>query len=94
MDFKAATDALFARVTHDALAEQLGVSVPAIRQARLDAKAAAHRNPPEGWESAALVLSEARIKELQELVRKLKAQPRRPTRDAQAAPSRPGNVGH
>lgn len=58
MDFKKATDALFARLTHEDLAEALGVSVPSIRQARLGVDSAAHRGPPQGWERAVLRLAE------------------------------------
>jgi hypothetical protein len=45
MDFKEATDGLFGRVDHDALAKALGVSVASIRQARLRPEAGAHRSP-------------------------------------------------
>jgi hypothetical protein len=72
MNFKEATDALFERVTHEALAGELGVSVPSIRQARLDSKAMAYRQPPEGWERAVAALAEARLRHYRELVRKLK----------------------
>ena len=71
MNFKEATDALFERVTHEALATELGVSVPSIRQARLDPKAAAHRQPPEGWERAVVSLAESQIRRYQGLLRKL-----------------------
>ena len=43
MDFKKATDDLFAGISHEDLARALGVSVAAIRQARLDPKAKAYR---------------------------------------------------
>jgi hypothetical protein len=68
MNFKSATDALFERVSHEELAGQLGVSVAAIRQARLDAAAKAHRTPPKYWERAAVALAEKRIRDLHELV--------------------------
>lgn len=71
MDFKKATDALFDRVTHDDLAAQLGASVPAIRQARLDASTEGHRGPPPGWEAAVKALAEGRIKHFQRLVGQL-----------------------
>jgi hypothetical protein len=61
MDFKRATDALFQRVTHEDLANKIGVSVPAIRQARLANKAQAHREPPRGWEVAVKALAEKQI---------------------------------
>jgi hypothetical protein len=72
MNFREATDALFERVTHDDLAEALGVSVPSIRQARLDSKAMAFRQPPDGWERAVTALAEARALHFQKLARKLK----------------------
>jgi hypothetical protein len=52
MDFKKATDELLASITHQELAEALGVSVATVRQARLTPAAKAHRNPPEGWQGA------------------------------------------
>lgn len=71
MDFKAATDALFSRITHEDLAAELGVSVPTIRQARLDDVAQAHRNPPGGWEKAAKRLAERQMRLYRGLVEKL-----------------------
>lgn len=72
MNFKDATDALFERVTHEELATELGVSVPSIRQARLEPKALAYRQPPEGWEKAVASLAESRVKHYQALARRLK----------------------
>ena len=72
MNFRDATDALFERVTHEALAEALGASVPSIRQARLDPKAMAYRNPPEGWEGAVVSLAESRARHYRDLAQKLK----------------------
>lgn len=68
MDFKIITDALFDRVSHDDLAEHLGVSVAAIRQARLGVSAKARRAPPRGWERAVVDLAEKRIREYHELI--------------------------
>jgi hypothetical protein len=72
MDFKKATDTLFSRVTHDDLAEALGVSVAAVRQARLSPKAQAHRSPPERWESATIKLAERQAQGLARLAQALK----------------------
>jgi hypothetical protein len=72
MDFKKATDALFERVDHADLAGALGVSVPLIRQARLDSAATAHRSPPEGWERAVIRLATARAERLSALAERLK----------------------
>ena len=71
MNFKDATDALFERVTHEDLAAALNASIPAIRQARLDAGANAYRNPPEGWEKAVRDLAESRVMHFQKLARSL-----------------------
>ena len=71
MNFKAATDALFDRVTHDDLAHEIGASVPSIRQARLDDDAKAHRTPPDGWESAARKLAEKQARHFERLARAL-----------------------
>jgi len=72
MDFKKATDALFDRIDHADLAKALGVSVPLIRQARLDSAAAAHRSPPEGWEQAVIRLANVRAERLSSLAERLK----------------------
>lgn len=71
MDFKSATDALFHRVTHADLAEEMRVSIPSIRQARLDSEALAYRNPPENWEVAVRKLAEAQIKHFRHLLSQL-----------------------
>ena len=71
MNFKKATDGLFKRVSHEDLADQLGVSVAAIRQARLDVSAKAHREPPKRWEQAVAELAENRIRQYHELIGEL-----------------------
>ena len=73
MNFKKATDELFATISHDDLARALGVSVATIRQARLAQEAKASRSPPPGWEKAALKLAEARAKHYERLVGRLRA---------------------
>jgi hypothetical protein len=72
MDFKKASDALFAQVEHADLAKAIGVSVALIRQARLQPKANAHRTPPEGWERAIIRLAEERVIHYQRLAMRLK----------------------
>lgn len=57
MDFKEATDSLFNRIDHEALAKALGVSVASIRQARLRSGAGAYRNPPNGWQAGVVKLA-------------------------------------
>ena len=60
MDFRKATDELFAGISHQDLADALGLSVATIRQARLDEGAKARRTPPEGWEAKVAKLARAR----------------------------------
>ena len=50
MDFRQATDELLAGISHEHLAQVLGVSVSSVRQARLAEGAKAHRKPPKDWE--------------------------------------------
>ena len=71
MDFKEATDFLFAGVDHEHLAQELGVSVASIRQARLMATANAHRSPPPNWEEAVLKLANNQMRRYQLLVDRL-----------------------
>lgn len=71
MNFKAATDALLARVTQDELADALGVSLPSVRQARIDENSTGFRNPPEGWERAVKTLAERQIRHYRKLVSQL-----------------------
>lgn len=73
MNFKKATDDLFANVTHQELASELEVSVASIRQARLTGGALAHRAPPQGWERAVLKLARARERHFRRLADKLAA---------------------
>jgi hypothetical protein len=61
MDFKEATDGLFNRLSHEELADALGISVASIRQARLSPTANAFREPPKGWENAVIRLAEKRV---------------------------------
>lgn len=68
MDFIETTDRLSAAgVTHSELAGELGVSVQAVKQARLDSSSPSYRRPPEGWKEAAAALARRHGAELQEL---------------------------
>ena len=69
--FKKATDELLATFTHKELAVELGISVPSVRQARLNSHAKAHRSPPEGWEAKVCRLAEQRANRLQRLSERL-----------------------
>jgi hypothetical protein len=72
MDFKEATDGLFARVDHEDLARKLGVSVASIRQARLRPEAGAHRSPPENWQTAVIRAAEERVWHYRNLIERLR----------------------
>ena len=71
MEFREAIDRLGERVTHEQVAEALGVSVPSVRQYRLSPDAKAHRTPPDGWQSALAKLARLRGDELHVLAREL-----------------------
>ena len=73
IDFKTATDELLTVLSHEELATELGVSVPTVRQARLDGAAKAHRRPPEGWQKVVVRLAKKRAAHLQRLVNRLEA---------------------
>jgi hypothetical protein len=73
MDFRKATDALLVSISHQELAEALGVSVATVRQARLDEGAKSRRSPPKGWEGAAAKLAEQKAVHFRRLSEKLRA---------------------
>lgn len=80
MEFKAATDILLDRITHEDLASELGVSVASVRQARLNNQALAYRSAPPEWERAVQALAERRIRKLQVLLGALeKMRPKKKT---------------
>lgn len=71
MNFRKATDSLLESVTLEDLANALGASVQAMRQARADEASTSHRSPPPGWEKAVIRLAEQRAKALNRLVQRL-----------------------
>jgi|GEM_PF-2000169 len=77
MTFRDATDDLLKGISHERLAAALGVSVPSVRQARLDPTAKAHRSPPEGWEGKVAKLAESEGKRLLRLSKSLQTAIRR-----------------
>lgn len=50
MTFRDVTDELLKCFTAAQIAERIGCSVGAVKQARLDPSNAGHRPPPPGWE--------------------------------------------
>ncbi len=73
MDFEDATTGLFRSLGHSALARTLGISVAAIRQARLSAGAQAYRAPPKNWRRGVLQLAEEQLAHYRDLVEALRA---------------------
>ena len=71
MDFRKATDELLAGISHQELADTLGVSVATVRQARLEEGAKAHRSAPSGWETKVARLARARSASLARLADRL-----------------------
>jgi hypothetical protein len=76
MHFREATENLCVGVSHDELARALGVSVAAIRQARLRNDAKAHRRPPKEWEHAVIRLAEKQVGHYRKLIEQVRDQMR------------------
>lgn len=74
MDFKTAVDSLCEKVDHGDVAAALGVSVQAVRQARMHAKTKAHRPPPQDWRSAVIRMAEDRVWHYRRLIEALRNQ--------------------
>lgn len=72
MNFKQATDALLGSPTLTDLASEIGASVQAVRQARMDEASKGFREPPEGWESGVLRLANEQIRRLNKLIKGLR----------------------
>ncbi len=73
MEFKDAIEGLCAPVTHQDVADALGVSRATIRQAMLGEGAKARRNPPKGWEAAVSRLAKTQAARIEKLAKRLKA---------------------
>jgi hypothetical protein len=73
MKFSEAVDSLCSSLNHGDVAKALGVSVQAVRQARLNEESSAFRAPPKSWKAAIIKLAEARVLYYRKLVNKLKA---------------------
>ena len=71
MNFRKATDDLLGGISHEELANALGVSIHTIRQARLAEGARAHRSPPEGWEPIVARLAKQRAERFRRLAETL-----------------------
>jgi len=74
IDFVLATNELCGGVTHQEVAEALGVKLPTVRQARLGIAAKAHRKAPQGWEPKLAKLAQRQADRLQRLADRLQKQ--------------------
>ena len=72
MKFREAVDELCNRIDHEDIAKALGVSVQAVRQARLPTKTKAHRRPPDRWRATAIRLAERRVWHFRKLIERLR----------------------
>ena len=72
MNFRKATNALLESATLEDLAEAIGVSVQAVRQARTDDMSTAHRSPPSGWEKAVHDIAVRQMQHFASLARQMK----------------------
>jgi hypothetical protein len=71
VDFKVATDTLFAKTGPEDLAAELGCAAQSIRQARMAEDTHGRRSPPPGWEAAAARLARQKAAQLQKLADRL-----------------------
>jgi hypothetical protein len=72
MKFREAVDSLCSALTHEDVANALGVSVQSIRQARMQEDSKSFREPPKNWERALIRLAESRMSYYRRLVKKLR----------------------
>jgi hypothetical protein len=71
MEYKKATDVLFSGTKHKELAQELGVSVASIRQARLGSHAKSSREPPPKWQKGVLNVAESQVRKYMNLIEEL-----------------------
>lgn len=71
MNFKTATDRLADFVTHADIAQEAGVSLQSIRQARLDPSNPNYRKPPANWRAVLATLARERGGRLDDLTDEL-----------------------
>jgi hypothetical protein len=72
MNFREAVDSLCSALTHEDVANALGVSVQTIRQARMQEDSKSYRAPPQNWERALIRLAENRVSYYRKLIEKLR----------------------
>ena len=72
MNFREALDALSDPLDHKKVAEALGVSLQAVRQARMAEQSSAFRAPPKHWKEVAIRLAERRIMHYRQLIDRIR----------------------
>jgi hypothetical protein len=72
MNFREAVGSLCSALTHEDVANALGVSVQTIRQARMKEDSKSFREPPKNWERALIWLAENRVLYYRKLMDKLR----------------------
>jgi hypothetical protein len=72
MDFREAVDALCEPLDHKKVAEALGVSLQAVRQARMAEQSSAFRAAPKHWKDMVIRLAERRIMHYRQLIDRIR----------------------
>ena len=72
MNFRETVDTLCDPLDHKKVAEALGVSLQAVRQARMVEKSSAFRAAPKHWKDTAIRLAERRIMYYRQLIDQLR----------------------
>jgi hypothetical protein len=72
MTFREAVDALSDPLDHKKVAEALGVSLQAVRQARMGEDSSAFRAPPKHWRDTVIRLAERRIMHYRQLIERVR----------------------
>jgi hypothetical protein len=72
MDFRETVDELCAPLDHKKVADALGVSLQAVRQARMAEQSSAFRAPPKHWKDTIIRLAERRIMHYRKLIERVR----------------------
>jgi hypothetical protein len=72
MNFREVLDRLCANLGHNEVAKALGISVQAIRQARMRPESSGFRAPPKDWENVAIRLAEERVWQYRKLIEQIR----------------------
>jgi hypothetical protein len=72
MNFREAVDSVCEPLAHSTIAEALGVSLQAVRQARMDENSKAFRAPPKHWRDIIIRLAERRIMHYRQLIEQIR----------------------